>query len=160
MNRKRGSTLFLKGVVVLLGLIVLALCVLWLPWVAREFTDHYPAYILYPVVAGMYASAIPFFVALYQALMLLRYIDQNTAFSALSVSAIKRIKYCAVAISALYAACSPLLYIMADKDDAPGILALGLVIVFASLVIATFAAVLQMLLQDAIDIKSENDLTV
>ena len=36
----------------------------------------------------------------------------------------------------------------------------GLVIIFASMVIAVFAAVLQRLLQEAIDIKSENDLTV
>jgi hypothetical protein len=32
--------------------------------------------------------------------------------------------------------------------------------IFASLVIAVFTAVLQMLLKQAIDIKSENDLTV
>ncbi|MER2256900.1 MAG: DUF2975 domain-containing protein, partial [Priestia megaterium] len=36
----------------------------------------------------------------------------------------------------------------------------GLVVPFASLVIAVFAAVLQKLLQEAIHIKSENDLTV
>jgi hypothetical protein len=32
--------------------------------------------------------------------------------------------------------------------------------IFASMVIAVFAAVLQRILQEAIDIKSENDLTV
>ncbi|MDG0933775.1 DUF2975 domain-containing protein, partial [Bacillus paranthracis] len=36
----------------------------------------------------------------------------------------------------------------------------GLIIVFASLVISVFAAILQRLLQEAIHIKSENDLTV
>lgn len=36
----------------------------------------------------------------------------------------------------------------------------GMVPVFASLVIAVFAAVLQRLLQEAIKIKSENELTV
>jgi capsular polysaccharide biosynthesis protein len=35
-----------------------------------------------------------------------------------------------------------------------------MVIIFASLVIAVFAAVLQKLIKNAIDIKSENDLTV
>ena len=49
---------------------------------------------------------------------------------------------------------------MAEIDDAPGIIVIGLVIIFASMVIAVFAAVLQRLLQEAIDIKSENDLTV
>jgi hypothetical protein len=37
---------------------------------------------------------------------------------------------------------------------------IGLVIIFASMVIAVFAAVLQRLLQEAIHIKSENDLTI
>jgi hypothetical protein len=35
-----------------------------------------------------------------------------------------------------------------------------MVVIFASMVIAVFAAVLQRLLQEAIDIKSENDLIV
>jgi capsular polysaccharide biosynthesis protein len=45
-------------------------------------------------------------------------------------------------------------------DDAPGAIVIGLVIIFASIVIAVFAAVLEKLLRTAIDIKSENDLTI
>jgi len=48
---------------------------------------------------------------------------------------------------------------LTKADDAPGIL-IGLVVMFASLVVAVFAAVLQRLLQDAIDMKEENDLIV
>ena len=108
----------------------------------------------------MYAAAIPFYFALYQAFKLLSYIDKNKAFSELSVKALKNIKYCAITISSLYVLGMPLFYLMAKKDDAPGIILIGLVIIFASMVIAVFAAVLQRLLQEAIDIKSENDLTV
>ncbi len=54
----------------------------------------------------------------------------------------------------------PLFYLVAERDDAPGIIIIGMIIIFASMVIAVFAAVLQRLLKDAIDIKSENDLTV
>lgn len=49
---------------------------------------------------------------------------------------------------------------MAEIDDAPGIILLGMVMIFASMEIAVFAAFLQRLLQEAIDIKSENDLIV
>lgn len=52
------------------------------------------------------------------------------------------------------------MYLFADKDDAPGVIVIGLVIIFASIVIGVFAAVLQKLLKEAIDIKLENDLTV
>ncbi|MNF13629.1 hypothetical protein D3C80_2155360 [compost metagenome] len=54
----------------------------------------------------------------------------------------------------------PLFYLMAEKDDAPGIIVIGLILIFASTVIAVFAAVLQRLLKEAIELKSEIDLTV
>ena len=54
----------------------------------------------------------------------------------------------------------PYVFYLADMDDAPGLVAIGLVIVFASFVIGAFAAVLQKLIQNAVEIKSENDLTV
>lgn len=63
-------------------------------------------------------------------------------------------------MSSLYVIGMPLFYLIAEKDDAPGIILIGLVMIFACMVIAVFAAVLQRLLQEAIDIKSEYDLTV
>jgi hypothetical protein len=156
----RGATLFLKTTVILIAIPILALCVFALPWGAKEAAEVFPAHILYPIVIGMYASAIPFFYALYQTFRLLGYIDKNKAFSELSVKALKNIKYCAVTISILYIAFVPSLFAMAQEDDSPGLAALGLVIIFASFVIAVFAAVLQKLLKNALEFKSENDLTV
>ncbi|AWB44692.1 DUF2975 domain-containing protein [Paenibacillus sp. CAA11] len=157
---ERITTLFLRVTVVLIGIVILALCIFVLPLIANKLADHYPLSWRSSVIIGMYAAVIPFFIALFQALKLLSYIDKNKAFSDLSVRALKNIKYCAIAISILYVAIAPFLYLMAQKDDAPGMVAFGCVIIFASLVIAVFAAVLQKLLENAIDIKSENDLTV
>ena len=153
---KTGSTLFLKVVIYLIGLAVLALCVVLL---GNAFSKG-KAGIFTPILLGMTVAAIPFFIGLYQGLLLLGYIDKNTAFSNLSVKAIKNIKNCAFTISVLYAAGMPYIIYVADKDDAPGAVLMGLVFIFAPLVISVFAAVLQKLLQNAIDIKSENDLTV
>ena len=153
---KRGSTLFLRAVVVMIGLIVLALCLFVLPVGLRsDATGLYR-----PIIWGLYVAAVPFFVALYQALQLLQFIDQNKAFSELSVRSLRTVKYCALAISGLFAAGSPYIYHVADKDDAPGVLAIALIIVGASFIIATFAAVLQKLFQNGLDIQAENDLTV
>jgi hypothetical protein len=153
---KRGSTIFLRGVVLLLGAIVLALCAFALPiGIKNDEAGYYR-----PILLGLYVPAIPFFGALYQTLKLLGYIDKNQAFSLFSVGTLKQIKRCAVSISALFAAGMPYIYWAADKDDAPGVVAIGLVIIFASAVIAVFAAVLQRLLGDALAIKAENDLTV
>ncbi|CEG28795.1 DUF2975 domain-containing protein [Bacillus sp. B-jedd] len=157
---KRGSTLFLKMAVFIMGIPVLALCVVGVFWLAKNPANPEYAHILYPIVFGVYGSTIPYYMALYQAFMLLGFIDKNEAFSELSVMALKKIKYCALTISGLYAAILPFVYFVAELDDAPGLIIMGMVPVFASLVIAVFAAVLQRLLKEAIDIKSENDLTV
>ncbi|MFZ3579215.1 DUF2975 domain-containing protein [Virgibacillus sp. DJP39] len=159
---KRGSTLFLKLAVILMGIPILALCIFVVPEIAEFAGELYPdsSYMKYLVLFDMYAAAIPFYFALYQAFKLLSYIDRNKAFSELSVSALKNIKYCAITISTLYVLGMPLFYLMAERDDAPGIILIGMVIIFASFVIAVFAAVLQKLVKNAIDIKSENELTV
>ena len=146
------STLILKLAVILIGMPVLALCIFWLP----GFVNYLP----YPILIAVYAAAVAFFFALYQTLKLLSYIDKNKAFSEISVNALKKIKQCAITISILFAIVAPLVFPIADADDASGLVAFPLLIVFASAAIAVFAAVLQKLLKEAIDIKSENDLTV
>lgn len=159
---KRASTLFLKAAVLTIGSAVLALCIFALPATWRAVAEEYPdiTYALYGILLAMYATAIPFFIALYQGLRLLGYIDKNKAFSELSVKALKRIAYCGVAIGVVYAASLPFFYTWAQEDDAPGLVVIGMVLVGASLTVAVFAGVLQRLLKNAIAIKSENDLTV
>ena len=153
---KHSSTLFLRVVVIFLGITVLAICIFVLPlWINSADLVSYR-----PILLGMYVPAIPFFFALYQALKLLTYIDKNKAFSNLSVMTLKNIKYCANIITALYTAGLPYIFYVANKDHSRGVIITGLVVIFASIVVATFAAVLQKLLQDALDIKSENDLTI
>ncbi|HDR6316469.1 TPA: DUF2975 domain-containing protein [Bacillus thuringiensis] len=159
---KQGSTLFLKTAIILIGIPVFALCIFLIPNIGNYAADLYPdiAYIKYLVLINLYATVIPFYFALYQAFKLVIYIDKGNAFSKLSVRALKKIKQCAITICVLYVVGMPLFYLVAERDDAPGIIIIGIILIFASMVIAVFAAVLQRLLKDAIDIKSENDLTV
>lgn len=158
----RATTLFLKAAVILIGIPVLAFCIFAVPEVANFAVELYPdmAYLKTLFFIDFYAAAIPFYIALYQAFKLLSYIDKNEAFSDLSVRALKNIKNCAITISIIFAFGMPLFYLVAERDDAPGIIIIGMVLIFASMVIAVFAAVLQRLLKEAIDIKSENDFTV
>jgi hypothetical protein len=152
---KEGSTLFLKVVIYGLGLVALGVCI-----IIGGLTISGNAGMFLPILIGVFITAIPFFIALHQGLLLLSYIDKNTAFSELSVNAIKNIKYCAFAISVLYAAIMPYIVYVSDKDDAPGGVLIGLVFVLAPLITSVFAAVLERVFQNALDIKSENDLTV
>lgn len=152
---KNGSTLMLRALIVLICLAVLAVTGLSVYGIAISETGPYS-----PILLVAYLTLIPFFFAVYQIFKLLGYIDKNKAFSKLSVKALKFIKYSAGLISLMYAALLPYVYIVAEQDDAPGVILIGMFLVFAPFVVATAVAVFQKLLQSAIDIKSENDLTV
>lgn len=157
---KRSSTTFLKMALFLMGAPILALAIYGVFYLVGNPANPEYAKILYPAIIIMYISVIPYCTTLYQAFRLLVLIDNNEGFSTISVEALNKIKYCALTISVLYAVMLPFVFQMAQKDDAPGLVIIGMIPVFASLVIAVFAAVLRRLLQEAIDIKSENDYTV
>lgn len=161
---QKGSTFFLRAAVTVIGAIVLSLCIFALPamWIGVGTDEEYSdiAYAFYGILVALYVAAIPFFYALYQTLLLLRYIDKNKAFSLLSVRALKHITYCGLAICVAFITSLPFFYTWAQHDDAPGLIVIGMVFAGASLTVSVFAAVLQRLLKEAIAIKSEHDLTV
>src|SRR4029077_2828694 len=95
----RASTIFLQIVIVLIGIGALAL-LLWEPHLEGR-NAHATLFQIYfndPFLAYAYIASIPFFVGLYQALMLLGYSGQNKVFSLNSVRALRTIKYCAIAL--------------------------------------------------------------
>ena len=157
---KQSSAIFLKLALFLMGAPILALAIYGIFYLAGNSVDPNYASNLYPALIIMYISVIPYCTALYQAFRLLMLIDNNEGFSNVSVEALNKIKYCGLIISGLYVVMLPFVYLVAEKDDAPGLIIIGMIPIFASLVIAVFAAVLKRLLNEAIDIKSENDYTV
>jgi len=144
----------------IIGLTIFLFCVLWLPKLAGDAAVMNPefAYLKFPVLIGIYITAIPFYLALYQALRILNYIKGGEAFSEFPLISLGRIKNCATAIIILYVIGMVLL--AGQNALHPGIAILGIVIIFATTVVAVFAVILQELLKSAIDIKIENDLTV
>src|SRR5216110_2285169 len=161
-SAKRGSTVFLRAVIVLIGLGALAF-LLWEPHLEgrNAHATLFEIYFRDPFLAYAYLASVAFFVALFQAFRLLGYIGQNNVFSLDSVRALRIIKYCAIALVAMIGGAVAYLFIaVRGKDDIAGGVAVGLAMIFVSVVIGTAAAVFERLLQNAVDMKSENDLTV
>lgn len=159
---KRSSTIFLQVVVVLIGIGALAL-MLWEPHIEgrNAHATLFEIYFKDPFLAYAYIASIAFFVALYQAFKLLGYIRKNKVFSQNSVKALRTIKYCAISLVVFIVAAEVYFFTaQRGKDDIAGGVAMGLLMIFISVVIATAAAVFERTLQSAVDIKSENDLTV
>lgn len=86
---ERGTTLFLKIAVLIIGAPVMALGIYGLIWLATHPANPDYAHMLYPILLGIYACTIPFYIALYHAFKLLNYIDQNKAFSSIFCESIK-----------------------------------------------------------------------
>jgi len=149
---KSFSTLFLKIVIVLMGIPIIGILIFMLPVILKDASEssYKMAYILYSILALMYFTAVPYFYALYQGLRLLSYIDKNKAFSELSVNSLRKIKISASIISLIYLAGMPLFFILGEVDDAPGVVLMGIIFIFAPGVIAIFASVLQRILQEAL----------
>jgi len=157
---KRSSTIFLQVVIVLIGIGALAL-MLWEPHIEgrNAHATLFEIYFKDPFLAYAYIASIPFFVALYQAFKVLGYVRQNKTFSQATVKALGTIKYCAIAIIG-FVAVGVIFIMFGDSEDRPAGVFMRILITFPSIVIATAAAVFERVWQNAVDIKSENDLTV
>ena len=157
----RSSTILLQIVIVLIGIGALAL-LLWEPHLEgrNAHATNFEIYFKDPFLALVYIGSIPFFVALYQAIKVLGYAGQNKIFSQEAVKALQTIRFCAKAIIGFVALEEIIIMLNHGSDDAAGGVFVGVLITFGSIVIATAAAMFERILQNAVDIKSENDLTV
>lgn len=158
---KSISTVFLQAVIVLIGIVAITM-LLWLPATEGRaanlnlFRIYADPFILYG-----YAASVAFFIALYKTFRLLGYIRQNNIFSSNAVNTLKSIRYCAIVLSILIVSAGVYIKLFHNKEDDPaGFIAMCIVTTFVAIVVATVAAVFEKLLQKAIDMKSENDLTI
>jgi hypothetical protein len=159
---KRGSTIFLQVVIILVGIGVLAL-LLWEPQLEGRNVNatQFEIYFKDPFLAYIYLAFIPFFVGLYQAVKMLGYARRDEIFSQRAVRAVRKLKYCAIATAMFILGAEAYIFVfIRGTDDVAGGVTMGALIMFVSAVIATAAAVFERILQNAVDIKSENDLTV
>lgn len=162
----QGLITFSRVTVYLAGIAVLAMCLILFPELAREESVEHPdtAYLTHYFLAGAYVITVPVFVALHQTLRFLGYMEERKAFSGQSVKTLENIKLCAITFGALIILAAAAGIIVARSinptEDVTHIVALGAIFTFAASVIATFAAVLQKLLKNAIEMKAENDLIV
>jgi len=130
----------------------LAFCVFALPEIWRGGSEEYPAASrsLLFIVIGLYAAVIPFFLALWKAFMLLRLVDRNEVFSVASQKALSHLKYCAIVDAVLFVGGVPLLFPIAQADDAPGLILVGMIIACIPVAVVAFSIVFERLVREVI----------
>ncbi|MDR7073950.1 DUF2975 domain-containing protein [Fictibacillus barbaricus] len=160
MDFKQSSTTFLKVIIFLIGIAVLAVCIYLLPEAARRDAIERPGdYSLYPLLVCAYGICITFSAALYQIFKLLTYIEKNNVFSELSLQSLNVIKKCAFTVIFFILAAIVYLRVHAQftGDDAAGPISLGLMGVLATSVIIAFVAVLQKPIKNILDSQPKNN---
>jgi hypothetical protein len=157
---KKSSTIFLKVVILLIAIGVLA-GLIWFPQTEGR-AAHLDLISIYtdPFIVYIYLASTPFFVGLYHAFKLLNLIDANKAFSQVAVHTLKNMKLASLSLIVFIALAEIYIRFFAHGDDPAGPTMLGICMTLAFGVIAATAGVFQKLFQNAVDIKSENDLTV
>lgn len=158
---KKSSIILLQVVIVLIGIGAFAL-MLWEPQIEgrNAHATLFEVYFNDPFLAYAYTASIAFFAALYQVFKVLGYIGQNKTFSRATVKSLRTIKYCAIVIVGFVVAAEAYLFMVRPGDDIAGGVFMGLLTIFVFGVSAIVAAMCERILQNAVDIKSENDLTV
>jgi hypothetical protein len=159
---KKISIIFLQGVLVFVGIGVLAF-MLWEPHLEGRNINAsaFEIYFKDPFLAYVYIASISFFVGLYNAFKALSYVRQNKIFSEATVKALRTIKYSASLLSILIVLAALYIRIFHAQDDDPaGFIALCIVTTFISIVVATVAAVFGRVVQKGVDLKQENELVV
>ncbi|HKS54669.1 MAG TPA: DUF2975 domain-containing protein [Steroidobacteraceae bacterium] len=157
---KYGATVFLRVVLVLIGIGALAFLLIEPHFEGRN--AHATLFAIYfkdPFLAYAYVAAISFFAGLYHAFKVLTYAGRNEEFSAAAVKSVRTIKYCAIALIGFVVG-GEVFIMLGESDDRAGGVFMGVLIFCGAIVVATAMAILERILQNAADLKSENDLTV
>lgn len=136
-------------VLVFVGIGVFVL-LLWEPQIEGRNRDATFCQIYFndPFLAYAYITSIAFFVALYQAFKLLGYTGRNEIFSQQALKALQTIKYCAITLVVFIVGAEGYLFIFqCGNDDIAGGVAVGLFLIFVSIVIAAAATIFEDILK-------------
>lgn len=157
---RKNYVIFLKAVLILFGVGLLAFAVFLLPKFAEMAADYYTElrYLKLPGLIFVYCSAVPFYVALFQGVRICDSILQSDPFSRKNRKAFSIAGICALVVTLMYYAGTVTLVFLQVEHLI--IYIVGVLIGSCALIFALLCAVLDQLLAKAIEIREENDLTV
>lgn len=124
---KHSSTIFLRTVVVLIGISTLAFLLVMPHFEGRNVNaTFFEVYFQDPFLAYAYMASIPFFTALFLAYKLLGFAGRNAFFTQHSVKALQIIQYCGMLMSVCTVG-GVIWLLLSESDDRPPVIAIGMV---------------------------------
>jgi hypothetical protein len=155
-----AETIFLRIVIIGMAALVSFFAIMLFPYLVMGASMFYSVPVAISTGIGLFGPIIPFFIVLWYGMRLLNLIDRGKTFTKAAVQALRVIKFGAIATSLLFAFMMPFFYTGAEEQDAPGVILIAAAFICLPFAVGIFAGLMQKLLQSAITIKKENDLTV
>jgi hypothetical protein len=142
---KNWQVSFLKIISVLAVVPPMFLCLYYFPKIIIEGVDLSSPYAPYMIVImiSVYFISVPYSYAFYITYKLLCLIETREFFTKKSEVYLTKINKLAYLVAVFFTIDLPFIYIMADMDDAPGLVMIGLFLTIFSLAIGVFANVLK-----------------
>lgn len=156
----KAKTTFLKFILAGLVAFILFLSFLLTMGLLFSINEHsvFPEQVLASI--SLYLSAIASLLIIYYMYRMLGLVDNNTAFSAMSLVYVHAIFRLALMEFIVLTGTLPFVYFIADNDDAPGVMVIGLGMLIIPLAVATFVSIIEKLLKNAIELKLDSELTI
>lgn len=145
---KKWASLFLKLSVIACAIPVLFFCIRILPGIISGALGEYPELLWakYPMYIGFYLSGVLSLYVFSQTFRLLRLVDKGQVKDSMTHGILKTIRWSSLSISLVYLMMSPVVYYVADHEDAPGILLIELIILFVWIAVASLSIIFSSLL--------------
>ncbi|WP_218658032.1 DUF2975 domain-containing protein [Enterococcus thailandicus] len=156
----KPKTTFLKFILAGLVAFILFLSFLLTMGLLFSINEHsvFPEQVLASI--SLYLSAIASLLIIYYMYRMLVLVDNDRAFSAMSLIYVRAIFRLTIMEFIVLIGTVPFVYYIADNDDAPGVMIIGLGMLIIPLAVATFVSIIEKLLKHAIELKLDYELTI
>ncbi|WP_075491325.1 DUF2975 domain-containing protein [Enterococcus thailandicus] len=156
----KPKTTFLKFILAGLVAFILFLSFLLTMGLLFSINEHsvFPEQVLASI--SLYLSAIASLLIIYYMYRMLGLVDNDRAFSAMSLIYVRAIFRLTIMEFIVLIGTVPFVYYIADNDDAPGVMIIGLGMLIIRLAVATFVSIIEKLLKNAIELKLDYELTI
>lgn len=157
---KRVGILLLRAILLPIGFGVFAF-LLWEPHIEGRNVNAtlFAIYFEDPFLAYSYIASIPFFAGLYQIFKALGYVGNSKGVSIETMASLRTIRFCAISVLG-FVAVGEVFIFLSESDDRAGGVFMGILIAFASIVMAAAMTVFERKLQKALSIKLETDVAI
>ena len=155
-SMEKYSMKIFKILLILIAAFILTLSIIGLIMIIRVPVNPTYRYILYPILIAIYLSSILIYLSFYQTWIFLTYIEKDQIFMTSSISCMHQIKIYGLIFSAIYIIALPFFYLLANADDAPGVIFVGMTPLVLGILVYLFADIFKKIIQKGMHIQSIN----